>query len=90
MVIAGAMSALLRKGTWVAIASGVFAGGAAIVHAIAGEPRIAVANPPTHEVVSRAIDSEMEVSPSHDRSESQNKASYPVTHGCISTWQNSP
>jgi len=58
------MSALLRKGTWVAIAAGVFAGGAAIVHMTATEPRIAVANPPTHEVISRAIDSEMEVSPS--------------------------
>jgi hypothetical protein len=58
------MSALLRKGTWVAIAAGVFAGGAALVHMLAVEPRIAVANPPTHEVISRAIDSEMEVSPS--------------------------
>lgn len=58
------MSALLRKGTWVAIAAGVFAGGAAIVHMTAVEPRIAVANPPTHEVVSRAIDSEMEIAPS--------------------------
>jgi hypothetical protein len=58
------MSALLRKGTWVAIAAGVFVGGAVIVHTIPGEPRVAVANPPTHEVVSRAIDSEMETSPS--------------------------
>ena len=58
------MSALSSKGTWVAIAAGVFAGGAAIVHTLAVEPRIVVANPPTHEVVSRAIDSEMELSPS--------------------------
>ena len=64
MVIAGAMSALLRKGTWVAIAAGAFAAGAAIVRVTAGEPRIVVANPPTHEVISRAIDSETEWAPS--------------------------
>ena len=58
------MSALLRKGTWVAIGVGVFAAGAAIMHATAVEPRVVVAEPPTHEVVSRALDSEMEVSPS--------------------------
>ncbi|HEX4515109.1 MAG TPA: hypothetical protein VH054_16295, partial [Polyangiaceae bacterium] len=58
------MSALLRKGTWVAIGAAAFVGGAAIVHTASGEPRIVVANPPTHEVVSRAIDSEMEIAPS--------------------------
>jgi hypothetical protein len=58
------MSALVRKGTWVAIGVLAFAAGAAIVHVAVGEPRIVVASPEAHEVVSRAIDSEMEVSPS--------------------------
>ncbi len=65
MVIAGLMSGVwLRKGTWTGVAVAVFAAGVVVVRVVPGEPRTALAEPPTHEVVSRAADSEIEVSPS--------------------------
>lgn len=54
----------LRKGTWASVAIATFAAGAAVVRAFPGEPRAVLAEPPTHEIVSRAADSEIEVSPS--------------------------
>lgn len=53
----------LRKGTWAGVAVACFAMGALVVRAFAGEPRAVLAEPPTHEIVSRAADSETEVSP---------------------------
>ncbi len=55
--------ALTRKGTWALIGAAVFAAGAAVVRLTAREPVVTLANAPPHDVVSRAIDSEMEVSP---------------------------
>lgn len=64
MLIAVAMpGASLRKGTWAGVAVVTFAGGALVVRAMASEPRTVLADPPTHDVVSRAGDSEIEVSP---------------------------
>jgi len=53
----------MRKGTWVGVAVVAFAAGVAIVRVVPGEPRAVLAEPPTHDIVSRAHDSEIEVSP---------------------------
>jgi hypothetical protein len=56
--------AFMRKGTWAGVAVVAFAAGVGIVRVASGsETRAALAEPPTHDVVSRAHDSEMEVSP---------------------------
>jgi hypothetical protein len=52
----------MRKGTWAIVAVVTYAAGFAIVRASSGEPRAVLADPPTHDVVSRAHDSEIEVS----------------------------